>query len=129
VNPTEPQSPDAAPWQVICLCAAWCGVCREWQPALRGLRDAHPELRFAWIDVEDEDEAMGDVDIETFPTVLVARGHEARFLGPVAPSAAQLAGLVARLQAQALQGAPASVSGEAQPLLARLEPLLAASPL
>jgi lipid A ethanolaminephosphotransferase len=38
---------------------------------------AHPGLRFAWIDVEDEAEAMGDVDIETFPTLLVPRRRSA----------------------------------------------------
>lgn len=59
---------------VICLCADWCGVCREWRDAFERTAAAHSGLRFAWVDVEDEAEAMGDVDIETFPTLLIARG-------------------------------------------------------
>ena len=57
-------------------------------------------LHFAWIDVEDEAQAMGgEVDIETFPTVLVPseRRESALFLGPVQPSSSQLSRLLASL--------------------------------
>jgi hypothetical protein len=105
-------------WWVACLCAAWCGVCRDWQDAFVELARAHPQVRFAWIDVEDEDETMGDVDIETFPTVLVARGMKALFLGPVQPSAAGLSRLLTTLQAEP---APAAgVPGEADALARRV---------
>jgi thioredoxin 1 len=89
-----------ATWWVACLCAAWCGVCRDWLPSFEEQARAQPHLRFAWVDVEDEDEAMGDVDIETFPTLLVARGSEVLFLGPIPPSATQFTRLLATLQAQ-----------------------------
>lgn len=108
------------PWQVICLCAAWCGVCRDWQPQFQALASQHPGVRFAWIDVEDEDEAMGDVEIDTFPTVLVAHGVHAMFLGPIPPFPKQLSQLLVRLQAQA---EPAQLT-PADALLARLAPLL-----
>jgi thiol-disulfide isomerase/thioredoxin len=103
---------------VACLCAQWCGVCREWRPAFEEQARAHPGLRFAWVDVEDEAEAMGDVDIETFPTLLVARGDEPLFLGPVPPSGAGLARLVATLQAQPGHGP--GLGAEAAPLLRSL---------
>ena len=90
---------DAMPtWWVICLCAEWCGACREWRDAFNQVAAAHPQLRFAWVDVEDEADAMGDIDIETFPTVLIAREQQPLFLGPVLPSGAQLARLVASLR-------------------------------
>jgi thioredoxin-like negative regulator of GroEL len=114
----QPSSPDS--WHVICLCAAWCGVCRDWRPVLRDLARAHPQWHIAWIDVEDEDEAMGEVEVETFPTLLVAHGGEPRFFGPVPPSAAQLEHLVTRLQARA---EPPLAEGT-RALLRRLEPLL-----
>jgi thioredoxin 1 len=91
---------DQATWWVACLCAAWCGVCRDWLPLFTEQARAHPHLRFAWVDVEDEDDAMGDVDIETFPTLLVARGDQVLFLGPIPPSATQFARMLATLQAQ-----------------------------
>ena len=104
-------------WWVICLCAEWCGVCREWRDAFTQAAAAHPELRFAWVDVEDEADAMGDVDIETFPTVLIAREGKPLFFGPVLPSGTQFTRLIASLQDTP---AGAAVSDEAAPLLERL---------
>jgi len=116
--------PNAAldhPWRVICLCAEWCGVCREWRAQFEQLAAAHPEVHFAWVDVEDEADAMGDVDIETFPTMLVARGDSARFYGPVTPSATQFSRLLASLQDAT---APSAPPAEAAALLKRLAPVL-----
>ena len=110
-------------WWVIALCAQWCNVCRDWRSTFDEVAHARPDMNFAWVDVEDEDESMGDVDIETFPTVLVGRGDEALFLGPVQPAAAQLTRLLASLKHaqtdEALSRPP--VSSEAGPLLARLQ--------
>jgi len=113
-------SGDEAPptWWVACLCAAWCGVCREWQPLFTAQARAHPQMRFAWVDVEDEDESMGEVDIETFPTLLVARGDEVLYLAPIPPLATQFTRLIARLQAQPRPDP--GVPPEANDLLARL---------
>jgi thioredoxin len=108
-------------WWVICLCAEWCNVCREWREPFEQLATAHPGLHFAWIDVEDEAHAMGDVDIETFPTMLVAQGDSPRFFGPVQPSAGQLSRLLASLLEAP---APASEPSEAAALLKRLAPVL-----
>jgi hypothetical protein len=91
---------EQATWWVACLCAAWCGVCRDWLPQFTEQARAHPQMRFAWVDVEDEDETMGDVDIVTFPTLLVARGDQVLFLAPIPPLASQFPRLLARLQAQ-----------------------------
>jgi thiol-disulfide isomerase/thioredoxin len=88
-------------WWVLCLCAGWCGVCRDWQPAFDEAARSLPQARFAWVDVEDQSDAMGEVEIETFPTLLIAQGDQARFLGPVPPSAAGVTRLVAALQSQA----------------------------
>jgi hypothetical protein len=106
-------------FRVICLCAEWCGVCRQWRPAFAEQALAHPALRFAWVDVEDEAEAMGEVDVETFPSLLVARGDEPLFLGPIPPSGPGLARLIATLQAQ--PGPGPGLGAEAAPLLHRLQ--------
>jgi thioredoxin 1 len=110
-------------WWVIALCAEWCNVCREWRATFNETAATRPDLQFAWVDIEDEAEAMGDVDIETFPTVLIGRGSHALFLGPVQPSAMQLSRLLSSLKHaqtdEALSQPP--VSDEAGPLLARLQ--------
>lgn len=97
---------------------------------MRELARKHPDWHFAWIDVEDEDDAMGDTEIVTFPTVLIAQGTEPRFFGPVPPSGPQLTQLVTRLQAQArAQPQAASAHSDSRALMARLTPLLPAAAL
>lgn len=117
MNPPADTAPDK--WWVICLCAEWCGVCREWRGIFGEAAAAHPDVHFAWIDIEDEAQAMGDVDVDTFPTLLVAHGAAARFFGPVQPSAAQLSRLLASL---AQGAAPLQAPAETAALLARLAP-------
>ena len=121
----SPQTDDRpAPWWVVCLCAAWCGACREWQPLFAQFAQAHPDLHVAWVDVEDEDDAMGDVDIETFPTVLVGHSGRALHCAPIAPNAQALARLVNRLQAQPqpYAGVPAGAQAVFERLLPHVLP-------
>jgi thiol-disulfide isomerase/thioredoxin len=117
MNPAAPESA-ARDWQVVCLCAEWCGVCREWRDIFAQAAADHPEVQFAWVDVEDEADAMGDVDIETFPTLLIAQGPRARFLGPVQPTSGHVARMLMGLRSDSA-GAPSLA--EADALLARLD--------
>ena len=68
--PAEP----TAELSVTCLCAEWCDVCREYRPAFEALAQHFPRARFAWLDVEDDAEEVGEREIENFPTIEVRRG-------------------------------------------------------
>jgi thiol-disulfide isomerase/thioredoxin len=70
-------------WVVACLCAAWCGSCREYFANFTALAQRYPQLQFAWIDIEDQAELIGDLDVDNFPTLLIQRGDVVAFLGPV----------------------------------------------
>jgi thioredoxin 1 len=71
---------------VACLCAEWCGSCREYRPTFDALAKRFAEVAdFAWIDIEDESDALGDPDIENFPTLLIASDDRALFFGAVTP--------------------------------------------
>jgi thioredoxin 1 len=61
---------------------------------------AHPQLRWRWLDIEDEAALMGDLDIETLPTVLVGRGDQVLFFGPVLPRVELLTRLLEALNQQ-----------------------------
>ena len=92
------QSPaDDALW-VVCLCAEWCGACREYRPLFEQVAQAHPALRFAWVDIEDHAELADDFDVETFPTILVAGNDGTRFIGPLLPHAETLSRMLSALQ-------------------------------
>ena len=74
---------------VACLCAAWCRTCDDYKPvfdaAVDELRRDGAALRVHWIDIEDEAELVGDYDVETFPTIVVADAAHVRFAGPLTP--------------------------------------------
>ncbi|MEJ8853992.1 thioredoxin family protein [Variovorax robiniae] len=92
------QSPaDDALW-VVCLCAEWCGACREYRPLFEQVARAHPSLRFAWVDIEDHADLADDFDVETFPTILVAGTQGTHFVGPMLPHAETLSRMLASLQ-------------------------------
>jgi hypothetical protein len=77
---------DEAPLLVACLCAAWCRTCGDYRATFDAL-DAEfgAQARFVWVDIEDDEDALGDVDVVDFPTLLLARGTEIAFYGPVLP--------------------------------------------
>jgi thiol-disulfide isomerase/thioredoxin len=71
---------------VACLCAAWCGSCRDYRATFDALAAQFAgAVDFAWIDVEDDADALGDVDVEDFPTLLIADAGGPRFVGAVTP--------------------------------------------
>ena len=105
-------------WWAVCLCAGWCGTCGVYRPLFDELARAHPGVRFEWVDIEDDSDIAGDLDVETFPTLLIANGQQALFLGPLLPQASVLARLLTSLQAAA--PAAAGVGGEAQGVFERV---------
>ena len=110
--------PDSPPptLLVACLCAAWCRVCEDYHQVFARLREQRPDWRFIWVDIEDDAELVDELEVETFPTLLVGRGRELLFLGPLAPQLATAQRLLAGLeQAPATAASPA-----AQALLSRL---------
>ena len=108
------------PW-VACLCAAWCVACREYGATFRALAaEFGAAADFAWIDIEDDADALGDIDIVDFPTLLIADAAGSRFYGPVMPQAQT----AERLIRGALAG---SLAADTDPLLVdRVRALVAA---
>ncbi|WP_423460591.1 thioredoxin family protein [Ottowia sp. VDI28] len=82
---------------VVCLCAAWCGTCREFQPGFEQAAQEHPQIAFRWVDIENEADELGDIDIETFPTLLIGNASKVHFAGPVLPQPAQIGRLLRSL--------------------------------
>lgn len=74
-------------WTVACLCARWCNVCESYRADFAALAERHPGVHFAWIDVEDNADLVGDIDIDNFPTILMQHGDIVAFYGTVLPDA------------------------------------------
>lgn len=112
-NPVLP-----APVLVVCLCAEWCGVCRDYRQRFAQVQVSFPLVQFLWVDVEDEADLLHPLDVEDFPTLLLAVGAAPRFFGPVPP---QLETLERLIRAQVENpGATALASQPVADLVARI---------
>jgi thiol-disulfide isomerase/thioredoxin len=81
-------------WVVACLCAGWCDVCKQYRAGFDALALQYPEHQFVWIDIEDQSDLIGDLDVENFPTILMQRGDTVAFYGTMMPEPRQVARLL-----------------------------------
>ncbi len=93
---------DAPEFLVACLCAAWCGTCRDYRDGFLALAAHFPDARFVWLDVEDEAELLDDYDVENFPTLLIQRHDTVLFFGTMLPHHDLLQRTVENFHAQSL---------------------------
>jgi thiol-disulfide isomerase/thioredoxin len=106
---------------VACLCARWCGTCRDYEPVLDALaRDMGPAVNCVWVDIEDHADTLGEVDVEDFPTLLLARGDAVLFFGPITPQPATLGRLV---DSALVGGLPVATDGHLAGLPAKVRGL------
>lgn len=112
---TAPQTPAL----VACLCAQWCLTCGSYRSVFDALAAEMPQVRFVWVDIEDEADLVDPIEVENFPTLLIGVGAEARFFGTVMPHAETLKRMV---QTQLAADSKASATdAEVQALLQRLQ--------
>ena len=112
----------SSPLLVACLCARWCQLCNSYRATFEAAAARHPAHRFVYVDIEDEAELVGAIDVENFPTLLIAEGPALRFLGVITPQPETLERMLRAAQERNL---PPPVHGldedELQRLLAGLK--------
>lgn len=80
---------------VTCLCATWCLTCEAYRPTFAVIAERFPDMTFRWVDIEDEAQVVGELDIQNFPTLLIQSGTKVRFFGTVTPQPRVLEAIVA----------------------------------
>ena len=53
--------------------AEWCGPCRMFGPIFEAASDAEPEIVFAKVDTEKEQQLAGSLEITSIPTLMAFR--------------------------------------------------------
>lgn len=96
-------SQDTSEFFIACLCAEWCGTCREYREGFEALAQRFPQARFVWLDVEDEADLVDDYDVENFPTLLIQRDEDVLFFGTMLPHHDLLARTVESFHAQSAE--------------------------
>ena len=90
------------PLVVISLCAAWCHTCGDFRESFERIAIARGDVQFIWLDIEDDHEICGDIDVENFPTLAVFRGDVPVHFGVSAPHEATVARLIDELASRTM---------------------------
>ena len=53
--------------------AAWCGPCRQFAPIFEKASETHPDVTFAKVDTEDQQQLAGEYGISSIPTLVIYR--------------------------------------------------------
>ena len=70
--------------------APWCGPCRQFAPVFESLSETHPDIVFAKVNTEEEQELAGLFQIRSIPTLMVFRQQIIVFSQPGAMAPAGL---------------------------------------
>lgn len=79
--------------------ASWCGPCRMFAPIFEAASEAHPDVAFAKVDTEAEQELAARFRIMSIPTLMVFRENILLYAQPGALPAAALEELIGKVRA------------------------------
>lgn len=83
---------------VTCLCALWCDTCEGYREGFFALAGEFPQVRFVWLDIDDDADEVGELEVESFPTIRITRGEAQLFFGPLPPQHKHLKRLIQVMQ-------------------------------
>lgn len=78
--------------------AAWCGPCRMFGPIFDAASEKNPDIRFAKVDTEAQQQLAGSLQIQSIPTIMAFRDGVLLFSQPGALPAQALDQLIEGLR-------------------------------
>jgi thioredoxin 1 len=81
---------DGHPFAVVDFWAPWCGPCRVFAPVFAAAATRHPDVLFAKVNTEDEQNLAAQFGIRSIPTLMIFRDNVIVFAQAGALSASGL---------------------------------------
>lgn len=83
--------------------AEWCGPCKQFGPVFEEVSEKHPDIVFAKINVEEEQELAGMFQVRSIPTLALMREKVVVYANPGAIPASNLEEAIAQLRGLDMQ--------------------------
>ena len=93
--------------------ASWCGPCRMFAPIFEEAATAHPDLVFAKVDTEAQQQLAAAFDIRSIPTLMVFRDEVILYAQPGALPAAMLDDLIAKVREVDMEDVKRQIAAQA----------------
>jgi thioredoxin len=94
--------------------APWCAPCRGFAPVYEQASEAHPDVVFAKVNTEEQQELAGAFGIRSIPTLIVFREKVILFQQPGALHGPQLEQVITRAKALDMAKVHAEVAAQQQ---------------
>ena len=78
--------------------ASWCGPCRQFAPVFEAASERHPDVTFAKVDTEDQQQLAAAYGITSIPTLVIYRDGIPLFGQPGALPEAALEDLITQAE-------------------------------
>jgi thioredoxin 1 len=84
------------PFVVVDFWAPWCGPCRSFAPVYEAASENHPDIVFAKVNTEEQQELAGHFNIRSIPTLMLFREQVILYSEPGALPANQFEDLLVK---------------------------------
>ena len=94
---------------IVDFWAAWCGPCRQFAPVFEAASEKYPEIVFAKVDTDAEQEISAAVGISSIPTLMIFKDGIFIFNQPGALPAPALEEIISKVNELDMDGVRAEI--------------------
>ena len=99
---------------IVDFWAPWCGPCRSFAPIYEKVSENHPDIVFAKVNTEEEQELASHFQIRSIPTLMIFREQVVLFAQPGMLSEGQLEQVIGQVREVDMAKVHAEIAAQEQ---------------